>query len=287
MNNNRPIPTGTAGIGLRSVHYRQIIEQNPPFPWLEIHSENFFAAGGINLDILSEIHRHYPLSFHGVGLSLGSAQSPDKNHLQKLKQIIDRFHPHFVSEHLSWSGLNNAFTNDLLPIPYTREALDCLVNNICTTQDFLQRKILIENPSSYLAFNCSDMPEYIFLNEVARRSGCGILLDVNNIYVTCYNHAIDPLSYLNQIETSYVAEIHLAGHVPQKINGHTILIDHHGDYIAQPVWELYEKTLEQFSPLPTLVEWDTNIPSLDILASEAEKAQSILNKVQQKNLYVS
>lgn len=276
-----PIPA-KAGIGLRSQHYQEIIHNKPAIPWLEGHSENFFAEGGINRHVLEQIRPDYPMSFHGVGLSLGSAQEPDKTHLSKLKQLVDTFEPALVSEHVSWSNAGDNVLNDLLPLPYTFEAVSVLARNIAITQEALGRQILIENPSSYLQFSHNEMEEYAFIAEVVKQSGCGILLDVNNIYVTHKNHGIDPITYLEHLPLDQVQEIHLAGHAVTMIEGKSVLIDHHGAHVIEPVWELFRETIKRTGLKPTLIEWDTDIPPLDVLMAEAEKAQLVLDSLQKE-----
>ena len=276
-----PIPA-KAGIGLRSKHYQEIIHNKPAISWLEGHSENFFADGGMNRYVLEQIRPHYPISFHGVGLSLGSAQEPVAAHLSKLKQLVDVFEPALVSEHVSWSNAGEKVMNDLLPLPYTSEAVSILSRNIIITQEALGRQILIENPSSYLQFNHNEMEEYEFIAEVVKQSGCGILLDVNNIYVTHKNHGIDPIVYLEHLPLDQVQEIHLAGHAVTMIEGKSVLIDHHGAHVIEPVWELFRETIKRTGVKPTLIEWDTDIPSLEVLIAEASKAQLVLDSLQKE-----
>lgn len=266
-----------AGIGLRSPHYQEVANTTPDIGWLEVHPENFFVDGGIALHILDIVSKSYPLSFHGVGLSLGRSDDLDKKHLKKLKKLIDRYQPAMVSEHVSWSAINGTFMNDLLPLPYTNEAAEVLINHIKETQDFLGRQILVENPSSYLDYKGSTMPEWEFMNFIAAESGCGILLDINNIYVMAHNHGFDPFYYIDEISKEYVQEMHLAGHAENSINGQKILIDHHGDYVTEKVWSLYGYAISRFGQTPTLIEWDTDIPPLCELIKEAQKAQLILD----------
>lgn len=263
-----------AGIGLRAQHYRELLETLPVVGWLEAHSENYFGLGGPPLHFLEQLRSHYPLSLHGVGLSLGSTDPLNLNHLRKLKSLIKRFEPTLVSEHLVWSSVAGRFLNDLLPLPYTEEALRHVCDRIAITQEFLGRQILIENVSSYLQFKASDISEWEFLAEVYRRSGCGILLDVNNIYVNSVNHDFDPLNYLRAIPRDAVQEIHLAGF--DRYNN--ILIDTHGKLVYPEVWNLYRQTIQHFGRVPTLIEWDTDIPALSILLEEAHKADAILGE---------
>ena len=261
-----------AGIGLRAPHYREVIDTRPDIGWLEVHSENFFGAGGQPLRLLERARECYPLSLHGVGLSLGSADGLAHEHLVRLKALAARFQPALLSDHLCWGAIGGRHLNDLLPLPYTEEALDVVCTNIARTQDFLAREILVENVSSYLQFAVSSIDEWDFLAEVARRTGCGILLDVNNIYVSAVNHGFDPLRYLDAIPARHVREIHLAGF---DSNGQC-LIDTHGKRVAGAVWNLYGDALSRIGPVPTLIEWDTDVPPLDTLLDEAGKADEIL-----------
>lgn len=262
------------GIGLRPPHYLEILQTLPKIGWFEVHSENYFGAGGQPLYFLEQIRQHYPVSLHGVGLSLGSTDDLNQLHLKKLKNLIERIEPSVVSEHLCWGSINGRNLNDLLPLPYTAEALDNIVAHIRETQDFLGRRILIENVSSYLQFKYSNIPEWEFLREVAELSGCGILLDVNNIYVNSVNHHFDPKQYIDSIPKNLVEEIHLAGF---DTNG-TCLIDTHGTLVSPDVWVLYEYTLGSLGAKPTLIEWDTDIPTLDTLLDEATKAKQRMEK---------
>jgi uncharacterized protein (UPF0276 family) len=261
-----------AGIGLRAPHYRELLETRPDVGWLEVHSENFFGQGGQPLHLLERVREYYPLSLHGVGLSLGSADGVSHAHLVQLKALAARFEPALLSDHLCWGAVGGRHLNDLLPLPYTEEALDVVCTNIGRAQDFLAREILVENVSSYLQFAASSLDEWDFLAEVARRTGCGLLLDVNNIYVSAVNHGFDPLRYLDAIPVERVREIHLAGY---DSNG-LCLIDTHGNRVAGPVWNLYGEALSRIGVRPTLIEWDTDIPPLDTLLDEAGKAEDIL-----------
>jgi uncharacterized protein len=262
------------GIGLRTPHYRELLETLPPIGWFEVHSENYFGDGGQPLHFLERFRSHYPLSLHGVGLSLGSTDPLNQTHLHKLKLLADRFEPGLMSDHLCWSSVGARFLNDLLPLPYTEEALDHVVTRIGEAQDFLRRQILVENVSSYLQYKHSTIPEWEFLTEAARRAGCGILLDVNNIYVSAENHHFDPLIYIDAIPGDAVQEIHLAGF---DSNG-DCLIDTHGKPVFGAVWPLYAHTIERLGARPTLIEWDTDIPALDVLLNEAWKARAILER---------
>jgi uncharacterized protein len=267
----RGIPA-RAGIGLRAPHYRQLLKELPNIGWLEVHSENYFAEGGQPWHFLQRLREHYPISIHGVGLSLGSSDALSHVHLSNLARLIERIEPAMVSEHLSWSSVGGRYFNDLLPLPYAEEALGVVSRHIEQTQDFLGREILVENVSSYLQFAESTIPEWEFVGEVARRTGCGILLDVNNIYVSATNHGFDAARYLRAIPVAPVKEIHLAGH---DHNGRC-LIDTHGTHVADPVWALYRQALARFGQVPTLIEWDTDLPPLAELLGEAVKANFYL-----------
>jgi len=266
-----PIPV-SAGIGLRSHHFKQILEENPPVSWMETHPENYFGKGGVPLQFLEQIRSRYPLSFHGVGLSLGSSDPIDPTHLQKLKALVERFEPALVSEHLSWSSVSGRFLNELLPLPYTPESLELVCSKIDQVQESLKRPLLIENITRYLTWRISNLPEGEFMAEVARRTGCRILLDVNNIYVNAVNHHFDPLEYLKTVPAEAVSEIHLAGF--DRFG--KWLIDTHGQKPHEEVWKLYGWVVDHFGPRPTLIEWDTNIPPLHVLVGESQRAQKIL-----------
>ncbi|HOW74320.1 MAG TPA: DUF692 domain-containing protein [Candidatus Competibacteraceae bacterium] len=267
-----------AGIGLRAEHYDAVLESRPPVGWLEVHSENYFGAGGKPLDYLERIRAHYPLSLHGVGLSIGSTDPLDRWHLSKLKALIRRFEPALVSEHLSWGSVGGRHFNDLLPLPYTEEALYHVVARVAQVQDQLGRPLLIENPSSYLQYVESTIPEWEFLTELAERTGCGVLLDVNNIYVSARNHSFDADTYLRAIPRHVVQEIHLAGFTVKCFEDGEILIDSHNQPVWPAVWALYRRAIQRFSPVPTLIEWDTDLPELTVLVDEAQRADAILEE---------
>lgn len=267
-----------AGIGLRHPHYKQVMAEKPNIEWFEVHSENFFADGGMNIHVIENVRSKYPMSFHGVGLSLGSADKLDEKHLQKLKRLVDNFEPGLVSEHISWSAIGGVFANDLLPVPYNLEAIEALVLNISQMQEYLGRQILIENPSSYLEYKISEMTEWEFINQVIAKSGCGLLLDINNIYVSAQNHDFSADRYIENINKEAIGEIHLAGHESRDLgDGQAILIDSHSRNVKDDVWKLYEKTIKLVGNKPTLIEWDTDIPELSILMDEAAKAQTIMD----------
>jgi uncharacterized protein (UPF0276 family) len=259
------------GIGLRAPHYAELLERRPPLAFLEVHSENFFARGGAALAALERARASYPLSLHGVGLSLGSAGVLDPLHLERLAVLVRRFEPALVSEHLCWSASGGRHANDLLPLPYTEEALAHVCGHVAQVQERLARAILVENVSTYLAFPEATIPEWEFVAEVARRTGCGVLLDVNNVWVNAANHGFEPGRYLDASDARPVGEMHLAGH--EAAGG--LLIDTHGAPVSDAVWDLYAEALARFGPRPTLVEWDADIPALDVLLGEAAKARAI------------
>jgi uncharacterized protein (UPF0276 family) len=265
-----------AGIGLRAVHHADVLEQRPRVGWFEAHSENYFAAGGSLPRILGRIRERYPLSLHGVGLSIGSTDPLDRAHLAELARLVRDFEPMLVSEHLSWSSVGGRFTNDLLPLPYTEEALRHIIDRVRQVQDFLGRQILIENVSSYLQLTGATIPEWEFLAALAHESGCGVLLDVNNVYVSATNHGFDPHAYLSAIPRDAVQEMHLAGHSARRVDARDVLVDTHDGPVCDAVWDLYTLAVRRFGRVPTLVEWDSNIPALAVLAAEASKADRII-----------
>ena len=266
----RPTPEGV-GIGLRSPHVPDVLATHPALPWLEVHPENYLG-GGPAVRALEAVRRDYPLSFHAVGLSIGSADGVDHRHLGRIKALADRLEPVLVSEHLAWSRLGGAYLNHLLPLPYTKESLQVVCRNADAVQTSLGRRVLLENPSAYLRFAVSTIPEPEFLTEIVRRTGCGLLCDVNNVHVSAHNLGLDPVAYLDALPADAVAEIHLAGHSANDADGQTLLIDDHGSPVAPAVWTLYEHALRCFGPVPTLVEWDTEIPAFEVLLSEARRA---------------
>jgi uncharacterized protein (UPF0276 family) len=267
-----------AGIGLRAPHVAAIAARRPAIGWVEVHAENYMG-GGPALRDLERIRERYAVSLHGVGLSPGTAGPLDARHLERLARLVERIEPHAVSEHLSWSVAGGAYLNHLLPMPLTEEALGVVVRHVDEIQTRLGRRLLVENPSSYLRFTDSTIPEASFLAEVALRTGCGILCDVNNVYVSSANLGLDPVRYLDTLPAAAVGEIHLAGHAASDVDGKTILIDDHGGPVSNAVWRLYALALERFGAVPTLVEWDTNLPALDVLLAEAADAQELLTRV--------
>jgi uncharacterized protein (UPF0276 family) len=240
-----------------------------------VHSENYFARGGAQHRQLERIRAHYDVSLHGVGLSLGSTDPLNAEHLRQLTRLVRDFEPLLVSEHLSWGSVDGRYLNDLLPLPYTEETLQHVAARVSAVQDALGVQILIENISSYLRYQCTEVPEWEFLAALAKQCGCAILLDVNNIYVNAMNHGFDPYAYLHGIPRPLVREIHLAGHTVTRIDGREIRIDTHSTHVAAEVWTLYASAVRRFGPVPTLIEWDADIPELDTLCSEAAKADLI------------
>lgn len=262
------------GIGLRPPHYDEIRQTLPAVGWLEVHSENYFERHGKGFEVLAELAAHYPVSLHGVGMSLGSADSLDPAHLRQLVALVAAISPVRVSEHLSWGSIGGRYFNDLLPMPYTREALSHMTDKVERVQQALGRQLLIENPSSYLQLP-GEMGEAEFLAELARRSGCGILLDLNNLHVSSVNHGLDCADYLAAIDLQTVGEIHLAGFTDKVLPQGHLYIDTHSTPVAPPVWELYRQVCQQRA-IPTLIEWDQDIPPLPVLLGEAGRADAIL-----------
>jgi uncharacterized protein (UPF0276 family) len=259
------------GIGLRAPHYAELLERRPALAFLEVHSENFFGSGGPALEWLERFRALYPLSLHGVGLSLGSCDPLDTAHLERLRSLVQRFEPALVSEHLSWSSMGGVHANDLLPLPLTEEAARHVAGRIAQVQDRLGRELLVENVSSYVRLQPSAMPEAQFVAEVVRRSGCRLLLDVNNVWVNSVNHGFDPDEYLASIEPSSVAEVHLAGFE----RGPGFLVDTHAAPVAEEVWSFHARAMSRLGARPTLVEWDADLPPLDVLLAEAERARAV------------
>jgi uncharacterized protein (UPF0276 family) len=256
------------GIGLRSPHVAHVLAARPPVPWFEVHSENYFIEGGPAIDSLMRVRERHPISLHGVGLALGSCTPLDREHLARLKRLVERIEPGLVSEHLSWGRLARRHFNELLPLPYTGEALDLVASRVDEVQAALGRRILIENIAAYVTFAESEIPEAQFLAQLSGRTGCGLLLDVNNAYVNSLNHGGDAHAFIDDIPPAAVGEIHLAGFEPGPI-----AIDTHGRPVPDEVWALYEHSLERICPRPTLIEWDTDIPAFDVLRQEAASAQ--------------
>jgi uncharacterized protein len=265
-----------AGIGLRFPHHQAVIERSPEVAWFEVHTENYMG-GGAPLRYLEAIRRDYPLSLHGVGLSLGCVDGLDAAHLDRIARLAARIEPGLVSEHLTWSTSDGIYLGDLLPLPLTEEAIDVVCDNIDRFQQALRRQILVENPSSYLCYSHSTIPESEFLVAVARRTGCGILCDINNIFVSTSNHGWDSHGYLAALPPAEVKELHLASHTVKSVSDGTVLrIDDHGSHVDPAVWALFREAVLCFGAVPTLIEWDTNIPALEVLVEEADRASVIL-----------
>lgn len=267
---DRPGLTGF-GLGLRPQHYPAFLAEPPELDFLEIISENFMVAGGRPLTTLDALRERYPMVMHGVSMSIGSADGVDLAYLRRLKTLADRVQPAWVSDHLCWTGVNGHNTHDLLPLPYTEEALAVVCENIRLAQDVLDRALVIENPSSYLTFAASEMSEWAFLSEMCARTGCALLLDVNNIHVSAVNHGFDALEFLNGVPADRVWQIHLAGHTS---NG-DLLIDTHDQPVPDPVWRLYDAACRRFGPVATMIERDDNIPPLEDLLAELEIARIV------------
>jgi uncharacterized protein len=274
--NGTPIPA-QAGIGLRFQHHQAVLETHPDVVWLEVHTENYMG-GGEPLRYLSAIRRDHPVSLHGVGLSLGTAEGLDRAHLERIRQVAERIEPGLMSEHLAWSVVGGNYLADLLPLPPTEEVLAIVCRHVDQTQNYLKRRIFVENPSTYLQFRHSTIPEGEFIAAVAERTGCGILCDVNNIFVSAQNHGWDAATYIAALPPRVIGEIHLGGHsVRPTLDGGTLRIDDHGSRVIDEVWALYEAALKHFGPVPTLIEWDNDVPPLNILIEEAARAQRLLD----------
>jgi uncharacterized protein len=271
----RPIPA-KAGIGLRFQHHQAVLDERPDVAWMEVHTENYMG-GGASLRCLEAVRRDVPISLHGVGLSLGSAEGLDQAHLERVRQVAERIEPGLVSEHIAWSVVGRTYLADLLPLPMTEEALATVCRHVDQMQTCLKRRILVENPSTYLAFRHSTIPEWEFITTVAERTGCGILCDVNNIFVSARNHGWDASAYLAALPPAVIGEIHLAGHAVRLLPDGTILrIDDHGSRVIEEVWTLYRRALARFGPVPTLIEWDNDIPPLGVLLEEAARAGALM-----------
>ncbi|WGI20787.1 DUF692 domain-containing protein [Amylibacter sp. IMCC11727] len=267
-----------AGVGFKAQHLDGILKTPDTVGWLEIHAENYMGDGGRPIAQLRHLREQFPISCHGVGLSIGAEGPLDADHLARLKKLVDWLEPGLFSEHLAWSTHDTHFLNDLLPVPYTQAVVDQVVRHIDQVQDTVGRQMLLENPSTYVAFAESDRSEIDFLTEVAKRSGCGLLLDVNNVFVSATNQNYSPEGYIDAFPTEFVGEIHLGGHEEDADDhGATLLIDSHSREVVDPVWALYEYTLAKAGPRPTLIEWDNDIPEWDVLAAEMTRADKILS----------
>jgi hypothetical protein len=271
-----PIPA-KAGIGLRFQHHQAVLDAHPDVAWMEVHTENYMG-GGSAIRCLEAFRRDIPISLHGVGLSLGSAEGLDQAHLDRIWQVAERIEPDLMSEHIAWSVSDGAYLADLLPLPMTEEALAVVCRHVDQVQSALGRRILVENPSTYMQFRHSTIPEWEFMAAVAARAGCGILCDVNNIYVSAKNHGWDPMIYLADLPPGAIGEIHLAGHTVRQLgDGNTLRIDDHASRVIGEVWSLYKAALRRFGPVPTLIEWDQNVPPLEVLVEEARHADALID----------
>lgn len=267
-----------AGVGLKPQHYADILDSCPDIGWFEVHPENYMGAGGPPHYFLEKIRQIYPLSLHGVGLSIGGGGPLDQTHLTRLKQIAERYEPGLFSEHLAWSTHEGSYFNDLLPLPYTEETLAHVARHVDEAQSFLNRRILIENPATYVSYAESEMSEVQFLQALVDRTGCGLLLDVNNVYVSSVNHGYSAPAYIDSFPIEHVGEIHLAGHAEiEDENGGTLLVDAHDRPLLDEVWKLYERVLDRAGQVPTLVEWDQDVPAWPVLFAEAQRAEQIMH----------
>lgn len=262
------------GIGLRFEHIDRILDEKPAIPWMEILTDNYLHPGSVQQDYLFEVAEHYPVTFHGVGMSLGSSDPLNLDYLSRIKTLAKRVNPAWISDHLCWTSAHGIVTHDLIPLPYTDETIRHVAQRIQQAQDFLERRLVIENVSSYLQYQQSVMTEWEFLNHVVEEADCDMLLDVNNIYVSARNHEFDPMDYLTSIPVSRVKQIHLAGYDDRG----THLLDTHGHPVTEPVWDLYTEAVRHVGNIPTLIEWDNDIPELERLLEEAATAQNILTQ---------
>jgi uncharacterized protein len=270
-----PIPA-KAGIGLRFQHHQAVFDTSPDVAWMEVHTENYMG-GGTPLRYLDAIRRDTPISLHGVGLSLGSAEGIDPAHLERIRKVAERIEPGLMSEHIAWNVVGGTYLADLLPLPMTEEALDVVCRHVDQTQSYLKRRILVENPSTYIAFGNSIIPEWEFMAAVAARTGCGILCDVNNICVSAHNHGWDASAYIAALPRGAIGEIHLAGHsVKTLADGSVLRVDDHGSRVSDEVWSLYRQAIARFGAVPTLIEWDNDVPALEVLLNEALHAQRLI-----------
>lgn len=267
-----------SGIGLRTPHISEFLEKKPGIAWVEVHTENYFGEGGRPIHMLEKVRQDYPISLHGVSLSLGSTDELNWHHLTQLKELSKRIDSCLISDHLSWSSFNGQYFHDLLPLPYTEESLEHVADRIRQVQDFLGRQILIENISSYIQFNQSTIPEWDFLRAVAEQSGCGILLDINNIYVSATNLDFNPVTYLEAIPGKLVHEIHLAGFTTIILDDKEVLIDSHSARIVPAVWDLFRQSVRQFGTKPVIIEWDNDLPALEKICLEAYRAENIIRE---------
>lgn len=268
------------GLGLRTEHYETVLNEKPSIDWFEIITENYLVPGGKPLYYLDKIREDYPMVMHGVSMSIGSCDPIDWDYLKQVKQLAQRVQPHWISDHLCWTGVQHKNMHDLLPLPYTEEAISHVANRIHQVQEFLGRRILIENVSSYITFQDSSMPEWDFINEILKRADCFLLLDINNIYVSGINHEFNPIDYIRAIPSERIYQIHLAGHS----NMGDYIIDTHDNDIIEPVWDLYVETLRQHGMVSTMIERDDNIPALSELLAELKRAQAIAEKIRMQDV---
>ncbi|MCC6007772.1 MAG: DUF692 domain-containing protein [Rhodobacteraceae bacterium] len=266
----------TAGLGFKPAHFQEIAAAPGAVGFFEVHAENYMGAGGAPHAMLSHLRSIGALSIHGVGLSIGGAGGLDRAHLARVRELLDRYQPESFSEHLAWSSHGAAWLNDLLPLPYTSATLACVCDHVDAVQQGLGCRILLENPATYLTFAASTWAETDFLAEIARRTGCGLLLDINNVFVSATNHRFDPRVYLATFPLHAVGEIHLGGHDREELPSGPLLIDSHGNAVADPVWSLYAEVIARTGPVATLVEWDTDVPAFPVLLAEASRANAIL-----------
>lgn len=270
----------STGVGLKAEHYRRILQDRPRLGFFEVHAENYMGEGGPPHRYLEAIRSIYPVSLHGVGLNLGGAAPLSLTHLQRLKRLIDRYQPALFSEHLAWTAVDRGYLNDLLPVSYTKATLKHVCERIDRTQSFLKTLLLLENPATYLRHRDSEMSETDFLSSIAKQTGCGLLLDVNNVYVSANNHGFDAESYLRALPINLVQQVHLAGHFEATDSGgRPLLIDAHDSPVRKGVWSLFRQALRRFGAVPTLIEWDNNVPSWSTLAGEAIKAEEVIREV--------
>lgn len=267
-----------AGLGFKAAHFEAIVETRPPIGFFEVHAENYLGAGGPAHGRLARLRADHALSIHGVGLSIGSTRPLDEAHLARVAELCRRYEPESFSEHLAWSSHEDSYLDDLLPLPYTDATLAAVCAHVDRVQEALGRRLLLENPATYLLFEASTWPETDFLREVVRRTGCGLLLDVANVFVSSTNHGTSAEDYLSAFPLAAVGEIHLAGHAQETIDGAPFLIDTHGAPVPDPVWALYERVIARLGPVATLIEWDNDVPDFPVLAAEAARAEAILRR---------
>jgi uncharacterized protein (UPF0276 family) len=274
----------SAGVGFKPEHFDAIRATKPALGFFEVHAENYMGAGGLPHAQLGQLRRDHALSIHGVGLSIGGAEDLNADHLRRLRQVCDRYEPESFSEHLAWSSHGGDYLNDLLPLPYNEATLAQVCRHVAQAQEVLGRRMLLENPSTYVLFEQSTIPETAFIAEVVRATGCGLLLDVNNVFVSATNHRTDALAYLAEFPMQAVGEIHLGGHAAEELPSGPLLIDAHGSPVADPVWALYREVLRRTGPLPTLIEWDNDVPAWPDLLAEAMRAQAVLDAMTEAGL---